>query len=273
MQKLPSDSSDTANINDAIGTIHFVTGEFEQARERFEAAVRICRLLTGSNELLASKLNNLASCLTSLELFDQASAIFEEALGIYRGMNYHDQGNECKVAMILSNLARAMMESGRVWEARDMLEEALDSDIGELGESHVEVSRDMKNLAQFYIATNQIVEAKKMLERVLALDICLHGESGLEVAGDYNQLGILWADMGHYEKARPLLEKCVQIHETVNGESFELGQALNVMAFLLLNMRQEKKAAVFGRRAVQIFERYVEPHNPLVVETKKLWGA
>jgi tetratricopeptide (TPR) repeat protein len=246
-----------ANIKTTMGSIHFIAGEFATALECFEQAC--------ASSPKATHLMYLGTCLASLNRHMDAVPVLERAL----------QAATAAMAPsseILTALAQSYVATGRTWEARDFLEKALRVDRdAHLGNPHASVAEDLVVLATYLADFNEPGQAKKLLEEALDMNERLFGKNSVQVAGVLNHLGILLADGGHFSQAKPHLERALAIRERGQPESFEAGQAMNVLAFLLLNTGDMAEARSMGQRALKVFEQCVEADDPLLVESRRLW--
>jgi len=74
-----------------------------------------------------------------------------------------------------------------------------------------------------------------------------------------------------YKEAREYLERALRVREANDAHSFETAQALNVLAFLLLQVGEAAKANALGSRACDVFARHVAADDALLVACRALW--
>lgn len=104
----------------------------------------------------------LASILETVERWDEAEALYREALAIYR-----DAGDGYEEAMTLNGLAAVLRFSGRVAEAEPLFRHALAAMEVERGPAHPETATVRNNLAMLLNATDRPEEAAPLLRRAL----------------------------------------------------------------------------------------------------------
>ncbi len=110
-------------------------------------------------------------------------------------------------ALLQNNLALVYREMGDYKRARDLLKEALASDLKNFGPDHLRVAVRKSNLALVYEDLGEYERARKLLEEALASDLKNFGPDHPDVAVRKNNLALVYRDLGDYERARDLLEE------------------------------------------------------------------
>jgi len=272
-----------ASLNDALGSLHFVLREFADAQRYFERAVEASRTAASGQALLSGKLSNLAACLVGERRFIEAAPVLDEAAALLA-----NDGGEASLGTVVT-LAQLMFETDRVWEGRDLLQARLENDKLAYGRGDVRVADAQVALANYLQAVNDIMAAKQLLVDALDTHAKALGENAVEVAADCSMIGIILAEcvvcsrsrrrrltrharsLNMYAEARQYLERALRVRESLDAASFETAQALNVLAFLLLQVGETAKANALGSRACDLFARHVAADNALLFECRALW--
>ncbi|MCG8456606.1 MAG: tetratricopeptide repeat protein, partial [Holophagales bacterium] len=208
-----------------IGIVHYQQGELAEARDRFLAALELCRALVGSDpanvlfrEELQLVLGRLGS--TQLDLGDLSSAeqTLEAARREAEGLVALEPGNigwlrELSVAH--SNLAAVRREQGRLREALEGMERSLEisrtltirlagsvSAANDLGWDLLEVGRLRRQLGYEARARKDWQEAVRVLRHARRDDATSSYYLDTEVQA--------LLELGRTEEARPLVEQLLQ---------------------------------------------------------------
>ena len=122
-----------------------------------------------------------------------------------------------ETAELANNLALILQDMGELAEARKLMEQALASDIKNLGEGRTSVATDRSNLALILKDMGELAEARKLMDQALASGIKNLGEGHTSVAIRRSNLAMILKKMGEYNKAKELLEKAYKTMERKLG--------------------------------------------------------
>lgn len=123
-----------------------------------------------------------------------------------------------KLSVLKNNLALINKELGDYEKARDLLEQALQSDLDNFGEKHPEVAVSQSNLGNVYSDLGDYEKAGELLEQALQSDLNNFGEKHPDVATSRSNLGLVYKKLGEYEKARELFRNSYEIFLDKLGE-------------------------------------------------------
>jgi tetratricopeptide (TPR) repeat protein len=104
----------------------------------------------------------LASILETLERWDEAEALYREAVAVYEEI-----GDDYEAAMTLNGLAAVLRFSGKVREAEPLFRRALTMMEDARGPDHPETATVRNNLAMLLNATARPAEALPLLEEAM----------------------------------------------------------------------------------------------------------
>ena len=121
---------------------------------------------------------------------------------------FHNKSED--FAIFQSNLALVCQDLGDYKNARDLLEQALESDIKNFGEDHPSTAISRSNLALVYQDLGDYENARDLLEQALESDIKNFGEDHPSTAIRRSNLALVYKALGDYENARDLLEQALE---------------------------------------------------------------
>ncbi|HEU5243780.1 MAG TPA: BTAD domain-containing putative transcriptional regulator [Gaiellaceae bacterium] len=142
----------------ASGAIAFRLGDFERARERFEATLTQAREL-GDELWVARALSDVGTVAAALEEYDDASVLLEESADLFRKLDV-----PARLATVLGNLGHIASQLGDYERAIEVTEEAL-----ALESSHkANASISLFNLGSHNLQAGNLEQAREWLDRTIA---------------------------------------------------------------------------------------------------------
>ena len=159
-------------------------------------------------ERLSNALNEHAGNSMQLGMFEEAEALFREALEIGKATLGDRNPN---YAAGLNNLALMLQDKGELEEAEGLFREALEIDEATLGARHPGYAVELNNLAGVLQAKGALEEAEALFREALEITKAAVGDGHPDYATRLNNLaGVLW-EQGRGAEARPLWEKALEI--------------------------------------------------------------
>jgi tetratricopeptide (TPR) repeat protein len=231
----------------------------EAAAYHRQAAEWVESLPKGSEEILATYLNNWAE--SSLQAGDYRSAEppFRRALALWEqasGPNHPD------VAIALNNLAELYRAQGRYAEAEPLYQRALAIFEKTLGPDHPNVAMSLSNLAALYNGQGRYGEAEPLLKRALATFEKALGPEHQGVFYSLNNLGWLYNAQGRYGEAEPLYQRALAIFEkTLGPDHPNVAISLENYAVMLRATNRVSEADELDIRAKTIRAKYTQEHS------------
>lgn len=154
------------------GREHQRNGRYEEALERFDYAVNLCRPVSDKSDevalALAQALDNKGRALMDLERLIEAVFCFDEAIEIHEGFVRGDGEwqDVREIAVSAMNKGLALMRLRRDDEARVSIERAIDG--FERCGSRDDFARAWLNNAELYIRQKRFAEALPAIDEALA---------------------------------------------------------------------------------------------------------
>ena len=198
-----------------VGIEAYFDGRWDDAldwyRRSGESAARI-----GDVVSVARTQSNEAEIVSDRGQFDEARALFGQALRVWRAADY-----PLGVALATSNLGRVMARSGEFEEAHRLLEDAL-AQFEELGaEAYVDETR--ARLAECLVFEGHHQQALAALA-----PLCEPGSAQLAIAERLAGYAVVQSRAG-FEEAKPHFERSLEAAEAAGAE-YEVGLTLRAIA-------------------------------------------
>ncbi len=217
----------------------FLTGMLAEARPEKSAgrtvtvmevvdsmAVRVERERTFADDPLvrADVVHAIAETYRSLDHFDRAIALFEEALALKRAA---PGDNRAGVLITLNKLAESHAHSGDLENAIKTQKEVVALSKALLGTENSEYSARLGNLGNMYADVGNLAEAERVLRESLAIDRRVLGNDHKDMPITINNLATILVDDGKCEDAIPLHEESLAMRRRMFGSpSAEMAVAL-----------------------------------------------
>lgn len=191
--------------------------KYEEAEEYYFEAFNLIRELGGEgSESHGTTLINYGTCLGNQGKFDEAAAIFGEAISVLSNL---ETGDDYRMAALYNNMSWIAQEQGNMEDAGDYLNRALLL-LNGVDDSEGEQAASYTNFANLYWAQGQLEEAKVML--IKAVDIYREREY-LKSEGRYaaaiSSLANIYYSEGEYEKCAALCKEAMSEIEKEFGQN------------------------------------------------------
>ncbi|HTQ79625.1 MAG TPA: tetratricopeptide repeat protein [Thermoanaerobaculia bacterium] len=196
--------------------------------------------------------------------FGQAQEAYdrvEHAFTVYRSEGRQDAALE---AWLWNDLGVASASVGRLDEAREAHEKALELRTRELGAEAAETATSLAHLSALHAAEKEPDEAVALLERALAIQRKALGDQDAETAMSLTQLASLHGERGDWSTALELQAEAYEIQSFTLGEqSTETAKTLNNLAGIYGELGNWQQALKSQEQALRIFRETVGDEHPL----------
>jgi CHAT domain-containing protein/Tfp pilus assembly protein PilF len=156
---------------------------------------------------------------------------------------------------------------GKVSEAAERGERALEIRKSVLGEQHSDHAQSLNNLAVLYERMADYAQAEPLYKEAMETRQAVFGETHPEYATSLNNLASLYETMGDYARAEPLYKQALEIRKSVFGEMHpEYATSLNNLASLYHSKGETA-------RAESLYKRSLEIRKPVLGETHPDYAA
>jgi len=238
--------------------------ELALAIEYFSKAADLQNEL-GLEEDFASILSNLAGLYESQGRYDQAEALYLQALELRKRLLGEEHP---AVASSLNNLALLYKSQGRYDQAEPLCLQALELRKRLLGEEHPAVATSLNNLALLYDSQGRYAEAEPLYRQALQLRKRLLGENHPGVALILNNLALLYRSQGRYAEAESLSLQAVELDKKLLGEEHpDVATDLHNLALIYLDQDRYSEAESLFLQVLELKQRLLGEGHPLVTDS------
>ena len=184
--------------------------------------------------------------------------LLQHALKQNRAMLYRIIDDEA--SWIFYNLGLLYSDQGKLKEAEEMHQRALQGKEKALGPDHTSTLGTVNNLGILYSDQGKLEEAEEMYQRAL---------QGYEKAlGIVNNLGILYSDQGKLKEAEEMYQRTLQGKEkALRPDHISTLKTVNNLGLLYSDQSKLKEAEEMYQRALQGYEKALGPDHISTLET------
>ena len=205
---LTADIVTRAKITLNLGVIANVQGHFDVARRQYAQSEALFRSANDERGV-ALALHNVGMLHADRAEWDEAEEAFQRALTLFE-----DQGNRQMIANVLLNRSEVRYGQGRPYEAIAHCDLAISiyAEIGDevgRGEAMRWRGHGFRVLGRFKLAADALMEATRIAERT---------HTRLLEAESLRELGLVRLDAGNPEESKTLLEQSLEIFTQLGAE-------------------------------------------------------
>lgn len=200
-----------------IGSIYFSHGDYNQALEYYEKALKIwLDIFSGNHHEVATNYNNVGYAYQSQGEYTKALEFYEKALKIWLGIS---GGNHLAVATIYNNIGSINSSQRNYTQALECYEKALSIQLHILGENHPNIATIYNNIGFVYDSQGYNAKALEYYEKASRIWQDAFGENHPDVALVYSNIGSAYDSQGDYTRALEYNEKALKIWLAAFGEN------------------------------------------------------
>ena len=231
---IAEDGLDAARVYDLLGLVLFRLGHGEEACNLLERMLSIrVRLCLNDSLELASGRTGYASVLSRIGRNAEAVKQNQEALRpLWKKKDDRNVEVDKVISLIIMNLSDSYTDSGQLWKAEKMFNQALDRATKEGDKSRYKVFIISANLAFLCNKAEKYTEALRLSEEAIAGYAGLYGGEHPELAGFMSSKGIALHKLGRLGEAESTFLKSLKIVE----HNFQPGHPHFAMAWSSLAM-------------------------------------
>lgn len=152
--------------------------------------------------------NMLATALYTLNFFEEAIAMYQEALDFWQGQD----GEELQEANTYNGIGIVLYSLGRFNESIQVLNLSLKIRKRVLGETHVDVARSYYNIGCSHHKLDRFAEALECYERDLSIIADAKGQDSYDTCRAHEGIGQVYNDLGRNDDALRAHYKCLSVN-------------------------------------------------------------
>ncbi len=210
---LPTDS--TWDNLDQVGVRAFQKGDYVEAQELLEGAVKEAEKFGDSDVRLATSLTNLSRCLIEEGLAKDAEPQLNRALAIREKADGKDS---IEYAAITGALGTACALLNKPQDAEKYFQTALTIRQAKLGADHTEVAESLIDLGKLNCVQGKLDDAERLLKQALAIRYKALGGESAAVADVNTDLAEVYAKQGKLPQAEKMYLKALAIDQKALGQ-------------------------------------------------------
>lgn len=247
-------------------------GRLSEALEAAQQCIEIQSLSHGpkSSPYLGA-VHQTAMLLLEAERAEEAIALFEVCTTTAPEILGYD---DPKIPMILENHGMALARGGRLREARERLETALEHLETRRGSDHTSTAYSRNNLAGLLLEMGELEAAVEHLEKAATVFEKRFGARSMELYGTLRNLAKAQDDLGRHEDAEALLERVASLEEGMLGPSHP---ALIGTWARLAELKRDRGESVEARflygRALELALEIFDADDPSIPALKQAAAA
>ncbi len=234
-------------------------GDLKSAIPLMQRAVALQRKLRGAtpHPALAEAINDLASMLEDNNQYDQAAALFNEALAMMRRLY---GSKHPYIATALTNLALLSMKKGDLARSESTYREVLTMQRELLGDNHPDVAETLSKIAFVQYERGNKRQGLASLEESLQLYQRLFPGDHPEVARIMNRVGFWLTLSGDYVAADRYLRTALDMRRRLLDKSHpDIAASLTHVAILQVATGKYAEAAQTAHEAKEIYSAALSP--------------
>ena len=210
---LPADST-WGNL-DQVGVRAFQKGDYLEAQELLEGAVKEAEKFGETDARLATSLTNLSLCLIEEGLSKDAEPDLKRALKIREATS----GKESiEYASVTGALGTIYILLDKPVDAEQYLQTTLNIRQAKLGADHTEVAEVLVDLGKLYCSQGKVDDAERLLKQALAIRYKAMGGDSAAVADINTDLGDVYKKQGKLPQAEKMYMKALAIDNKALGQ-------------------------------------------------------
>lgn len=250
---------DSAVVVDGLNYLAVVlqhSGKYVESQPLLRRAIRIEEAGKRRRMALVAARSSLAVSLFAEGRSDEATSIMERAIGEVM----KEDSPPATVAIAWNNYARLLRQRGKLEEAFELLEQAIEIQKIEFGSWHPSVARTLGNQAAILLASGEVERAVDLFKSSLLLRERSLGKNHPEYAQGLFNLAIALRRANAWDEAQSVLSEAVVIVERCldkNGEF--LATILHNLGIVQMERGEFADAIAHLRRVVQIYQGMEHP--------------
>ncbi|MBK8165313.1 MAG: serine/threonine protein kinase [bacterium] len=245
-------------------------GEFDAAREHYQAALDIRERL-GQAEDLAASLTGLANLEYDRNRLPEAAALYRRAMALTAATAGDDSP---RYASHLTGLALVHWRLGQADSACAKLERVVEIQRRSLAPDDLDLAWSLSTLSRFYLDGIDRPRARELAAEALAVQERALGPDHTDVAETLDVLANLHRLEGSYDVALDLHTRALAIWEKALGtDHATYAMALDHLSRDLSDVGRLEEAIAAAERVEAIFVRTLDPAHPALISSRSRLGS
>lgn len=255
-----------------LATTHWDLGEFEEAKERLEASIRIYKNHLPKDKLgLVKALIYLGNINGELENCPEAERILLHSMEFLQD-NLPEQFEE--IAQTQVHLGIIYRNTGQFDKGKEILSDSLITYQTHLPKSYISLAWALSNLGNIHRDTGNYHEALTLYERSLQIYLKHSPDNLVEIGRVLARMGVTHRDLGNHDKAQDLLKQSLEIYKTnLPGNHVAFAWALSHLGTVYRVQGRYEEAKDVLDKGLLIYSKNLPESNIEVARANGFLGA
>jgi CHAT domain-containing protein/Tfp pilus assembly protein PilF len=237
-----------------IGVAYYNIGDYQNAIDYFEQALKIKKLILGEEHLdNASSLNNIANTYKNIGDYQKSLKYHMQAMEIIKktlGEEHLDY------ATSLNNIGNTYFYMGDYQNSLKYHMQALEIRKNTLGEAHPDYAASINNIGFVYYEIGDYQKALEYYTKALEIRKKVLGEEHPDYAASLNNIGAIYSNLADYQNSLKYLIKAKELHSRILGnEHPNYVLSLNNISDIYYNMKDSQNAIRMSQNAIDISKK------------------
>lgn len=265
IERMEGNDSLRADLDVARGNIEYESGNYEQAREHYQAALATRERILGPEATeVARTLENLAMVARYQGRHDEALTYSKRALVL---LEKNVGSNHPLVSKTLTTIGLTLEGRGDFAEARKMHERALTITDKTYGPEHNNMAVALTNLANTVGELGETDEAIALYTRALRIQEKNYGVGHAKTSNILQNIGATLEEVGRHQDALPYFEQALAIQIKSKGPDYvELCLPLSNMGATLASLKRYDEALEYFNRALNLARKAHGDKHPYIAD-------
>ncbi|MEO1255348.1 MAG: tetratricopeptide repeat protein, partial [Bacteroidota bacterium] len=165
-------------------------------------------------------------------------------------------------ASIINSLGVLYLDKGKIPEAEELFERAIDIVNRIQGENDDMIANLKSNLAQVYFELGNYEKAIEIQEEVLETNKDYYGEGSFVYGVELITLGLTYLENKQYQKAEANLTQALSIMEAEGSSGTDQGRVETMLSRLYYEKGDVDRAIEYGKRSINTYEKNLGANHP-----------
>jgi len=240
-----------------LANLHHDMGRFQQAIDNYRHAMRLEASSIGGPTQAWLFVNNIGAAYKDLGMPERAEELYRESVAL-RAARFGDDSNT--TARARHNLARVLLQQGRLDEARAVADQALGVRLQELGEAHPDTITTLLLSERIDHARDPSPERLERMAELIEQLAAARSENSFGVLGARSAFARALLDEGQADRARREMEATIDRYRTqlVQGHPLAAALELDLVRLELMQGQPQEAAARLDAQRRTLIDNFPE---------------
>jgi tetratricopeptide (TPR) repeat protein len=263
-----SNKTDLGSLLNDIGLVYQSSGDLNRAINSFEQSFNTYKKNNDLNVEMTKPLNNLSVCYQTTGDFHKSLSYLQQSYEIYSNLFKSDHPT---LGFCLNSIGSVYEHIGDFEKSNECLTKSLDIFVSLHKENHhPDIAASLNSLGIFYQNTGQFDEAlNNLLKSFNMYNRIFNNSDNPIIAHLLGHIGSVYQSLNEFDNALDYMQKSLDMKKRLLKKDLvtkiEIGQSLNTIGMLYLQMKDFNKSLAFLNQAFELFKQ--NQVQPLIAMT------